>query len=341
MLPVIQSNPSHELTSPPLWKQIFRQNFRKWEELADFLTLSPEQRQFIHTYPHFPLNLPRRLAQKIEKGTLNDPILKQFLPTLEETYTNPNFVKDPVGDGCSRQSSKLLHKYEGRVLLVCSSACAMHCRYCFRQNFDYDVSTKGFDEELQLIAEDNSIHEVILSGGDPLSLSNRNLQDLVNNLSMIPQIKRLRFHTRFPIGIPERIDQEFLEIIENSRFQIWFVIHVNHPNELDEEILAKLKNLQRLRVLVLNQAVLLNGINNDANILKDLCERLVDNGIIPYYLHQLDRVQGAAHFEVDPNEGIALIQKITAQLPGYAIPKYVQEIAGEPSKTPISPLKIQ
>jgi len=318
---------------PPIWKRIFRQNFRKWDALADFLDLSPQQRQSILTAPNFSLNLPLRLAQKIAKGTLDDPILKQFLPTTAESLSLPLFVADPVGDGCSRPSPKLLHKYDGRVLLICTSACAMHCRYCFRQNFDYEVNEKGFDNELALIAQDPSIHEVILSGGDPLSLSNRTLNNLIHNLAKIPHIKRLRFHTRFPIGIPERIDNDFLSLIGKAPFQIWFVIHVNHPKELDDEILEKLHALQKLRVMVLNQAVLLRGINDSVSTLKELCETLANHGILPYYLHQLDRVKGATHFEVPHCEGIALIQEITKQLPGYAVPKYVQEIAGEPSKT--------
>jgi EF-P beta-lysylation protein EpmB len=315
------------------WRQILRANFTNWEKLADFLHLS--DREQIITQKHFPLNLPLRLAEKIEKGNFNDPILRQFLPTIQEKTLSNGFLVDPVGDQPSRCGPKLLHKYQGRVLLVTTSACAMHCRYCFRQNFDYDVVDKTFALELEQIAQDNTIFEVILSGGDPLSLSNRALSTLFEKIESIPHIRRIRFHTRFPIGIPERIDEEFLALIEKARTQIWFVIHCNHPREIDDDIIASLTKLRKLGVNVLNQAVLLKGVNDDVDTLAELCLKLVDHGIIPYYLHQLDRVQGAAHFEVPEMEGIRLIESLQKRLPGYAVPKYVREIAGQPSKTPI------
>ena len=318
------------------WKQILRLNFTNWKKLADFLELDEVQRKEIIERPRFVLNLPLRLAQKIEKGTLEDPILKQFLPTKEETVQANGFFTDPVGDHACRRGSKLLQKYNGRVLLVCTSACAMHCRYCFRQNFDYDVEDKSFAQEIECIKNDSSIKEVILSGGDPLSLSETLLEKLLMNISAIPHIKRIRFHSRFPIGVPERIDTGFLDIIEKIPQQIWFIIHSNHPRELDEEILLRMHELQKRKVIVGNQAVLLKGVNNDVDTLQELCETLVDNGIIPYYLHQLDRVKGAAHFEVSEKEGTRLIEKLIARLPGYAVPKYVREIAGEPGKTPLS-----
>lgn len=321
--------------TPCSWKLILRQNFTQLNVLADFLELSFEQRAELMNRKSFPLNLPFRLAQKIQKRTLDDPILKQFIPLLNETEEQKGFVLDPVGDTLSRVEKKLLHKYEGRVLLVCTSACAMHCRYCFRQNFDYDVSNKSFSNEIQLIAEDSSIHEVILSGGDPLSLPDQLLGELLDEIDQIPHIKRIRFHTRFPIGIPERISPAFLALLKNLTKQIWFVIHVNHPKELDKDIFEHLGKLRKIGCLVLNQSVLLKGINDQAETLKELCEMLVDQGIIPYYLHQLDRVQGAAHFEVEEQKGRALIQEISKSLPGYAIPKYVREISGEPYKTPL------
>ena len=324
-------------SGPPIWRQIQKQNFTDWKKLAAFLELQEIQQESILKSSHFPLNLPLRLAQKISKGTLDDPLLRQFLPTIDETKHLPNFVADPVGDNLSRRESKLLHKYEGRVLLVCTSACAMHCRYCFRQNFDYDTETKLFDKEISIIEEDSSIHEVILSGGDPLSLGNDVLNTLLKRISAIPHITRIRFHTRFPIGIPERIDADFVEMLSSIPQQIWFVIHCNHASELDNEILARLKLLQKKGMLILNQAVLLKGVNDDAETLKVLCETLVNHGIIPYYLHQLDRVQGASHFEVQEEVGHQLIADISKVLPGYAIPKYVREISGSPNKTMLIP----
>ena len=250
----------------------------------------------------------------------------------EETHLQSGYSSDPIGDIPSRKSAKLLHKYDGRVLLVCTSACVMHCRYCFRQNFDYEPQP-GFTEELELITADPTIHEVILSGGDPLSLNNQTLKQLLTKLSEIPHLTRLRFHTRFPIGIPERLDDEFIAILTSLKQSVWFVIHVNHASELDYDILERLGELRRQGIIILNQSVLLKGVNDSAQALKDLCEKLVDNGILPYYLHQLDRVQGTGHFEVDENVGVKLINELSMCLPGYAVPKYVREISGEPSKT--------
>lgn len=235
-----------------------------------------------------------------------------------------------------RKEAKLLHKYKGRALLVCTSVCAMHCRYCFRQNFAYDTANKSFSQELALIREDPSLHEIILSGGDPLSLSDNRLQELFVELSSIPHITRIRFHTRFPIGIPERITHAFMALLQSLPQQIWFVLHINHYRELDEDIIRKIRELQKIGVVVLNQSVLLKGVNDNVETLKELCEQLVNHGVLPYYLHQLDRVQGAAHFEVDEKKGQQLIQALAAQLPGYAVPKYVREIPGEPNKTALT-----
>lgn len=323
------------IKEPPIWRKRLRTNFTSWEKLADFLELSTSQRELILKKSRFPLNFPLRLAEKVVKGTLEDPILKQFMPFIEEQQANPEFVYDPVGDSACRRAPKLLHKYEGRVLLVCTSACAMHCRYCFRQNFDYAINQKGFTEELKMIADDNSIKEVLLSGGDPLSLSDDDLGHLIEQLDAIPHVKRLRFHTRFPVAIPERIDAAFINILKKFSRQIWFVLHVNHFKELGEDLFSRVKDLQKIGVVVLNQTVLLKGVNDCADTLVTLCEKLVDHGVLPYYLHQLDRVQGAAHFEVDQKEGKRLLNAIIARLPGYAVPRYVQEIAGEQSKTTI------
>ena len=318
---------------PSQWRQILRQNFTDIDKLANYLQFSDEQRAQILLRPRFVLNLPFRIAEKIQKSSLDDPLLKQFLPTVAENVSALGFVKDPVGDSCSQKTQKLLHKYQGRVLLVCSGACAMHCRYCFRQNYEYETNRKDFDEELESIAADDTLNEVILSGGDPLSLDDRVLKGLLDRLSSIPHLQKLRFHTRFPIGIPERLDDSFLAMLQDCRLQTWFVIHVNHPRELDAHILASLKRIQRLGIPVLSQSVLLKGVNDDPQVLIELSHRLVDHGIIPYYLHQLDRVQGAMHYEVSEARGKELIEIMTASLPGYAVPKYVRETAGMQSKS--------
>lgn len=322
-------------SEPALWRQILRQNFTKWQRLADFLELTDQQSEFILKNSSFLMNVPMRLAKKMLKGTLDDPILRQFLPTQEEKNTKLGFVKDPVCDQTFRKESKLLQKYNERALLICTSACAMHCRYCFRQNFDYDVRKSLYEKELALIEQDVSLKEIILSGGDPLSLDNSQLRVLLQSLNKIPHIRRIRFHTRFPIGIPERIDEEFLEILKSLEKQVWFVIHSNHPKELDEDVITALKSIFKLGIPVLNQSVLLKGVNDQASILKELSEKLVDHGFIPYYLHQLDKLESASHFEVSVEEGKSIIKDLTSQLSGYAVPKYVSEIPGAESKTPL------
>jgi EF-P beta-lysylation protein EpmB len=315
-----------------MWRAIQRQSFTDWKKLIDYLQWEEPLRSLVLPDPRFPLNLPLRLAEKIQKNTLADPLLRQFLPLKEERQQSPLFLLDPVGDVPSRKAKKLLHKYTGRALLITTSACAMHCRYCFRQNFDYATKGKGFEEELQLLRADPSITEIILSGGDPLSLSNATLQQLITDLSAIPHLKRLRFHTRFPIGIPERIDEAFLKMLEETHLQVVFIIHCNHARELDDDILSALKRIQRLGIPVLNQSVLLKNVNDDVQTLHTLFETLAGHGILPYYLHQLDKVQGAAHFEVDEATGLRLMEELSTLSAGYALPKYVKELAGLPSK---------
>jgi EF-P beta-lysylation protein EpmB len=284
----------------------------------------------------FPLNLPRRLATKIVKGCWEDPLLRQFLPSREEKTPSPLFVRDAVGDCASKKTAKLLHKYQGRALLLASSACAMHCRYCFRRHFDYEVETPHFEAELAAIRADPSLSEILLSGGDPLSLGNARLQELLQELAAIPHVKRIRFHTRFPIGIPERIDTEFLNLLERCPAQIIFVIHCNHAQEFDKEIFAHLKQVQQLGIPILSQSVLLKGVNDTVAPLEELFTLLVDHGVLPYYLHQLDKIEGAAHFEVEETQGTALMAELQKRLPGYALPSYVRETPSHPHKTLIT-----
>lgn len=314
------------------WRTIQKQNFTRWEKLADFLEIQ-DRSSILHT-PTFPINMPRRLAEKIQKNTLHDPLLRQFLPLQDEKNESPGFSVDPVSDSSFQKTPRLLKKYSGRALLICTSACVMNCRFCFRQNYPYEKYEKAepFHEEIKILQEDPSIFEVILSGGDPLSLSDDKLRELINSLETIPHLKLLRFHTRFPIGIPERITEEFLKILKDSRLQTIFVLHTNHPRELDHDVLSSLK---RIPGPLLTQTVLLKGVNDNLSTLKSLFLKLTMHGIIPYYLHQLDRVQQAAHFEVPIEKGKKLIQELRECLPGYAVPQYVQEITNERHKTPL------
>lgn len=313
------------------WRKIQLNNFRNLGQLAEFLQID---RAKLSSNPRFPLNLPVRLANKIVKGDLNDPILRQFVPLAEETRSVLGFVDDPVQDATFCHSKKLLQKYQGRALMLTTSTCAMNCRFCFRKNYDYEEKST-FEEEIAFIQNDPSLQEIILSGGDPLSLSNRDLSALFDRLSAIDHLKIIRFHTRFPIGIPERIDEDFLQLLQNSPKQIVFIVHSNHPRELDEEVLFALKSIQKLGVPILVHTVLLKGINDDFDTLKALFERFIHNGILPYYLNQLDKVEGAAHFEVEIEKGKKLLEQLRASLPGYAIPTYVTELPGKANKTPI------
>lgn len=320
----------------PLWRQIQKQTFSSWEKLSTFLEWEEKDKDLVLQKSPFPLNLPLRLAQKIEKKKLDDPILKQFIPLKKELIEKEGFVQDPVCDKTFGRESKLLHKYNGRALLLASSACAMHCRYCFRKNFPYETERKFFTPEIETLQKDSSIQEVILSGGDPLSLSDEDLQKLLSLLEQIPHVKRIRFHSRFPIGIPERINEQFLSLLAEGKKQYFFVIHTNHPKELDDDIFFALKKIQKLGIPVLNQSVLLQGVNNSTETLKDLFMRLSDHGVLPYYLHQLDPVTGASHFAVSEEEGKKLMRELSKCLSGYSLPKYVKEVPGNPSKTPIA-----
>ncbi len=309
------------------WRTVLRTNFTDWRLLADFLQLP----HALGVETSFRLNVPRRLAEKMEKGNAQDPLLLQFLPAKEELEKTG--LADPVQEVLFRRSPKLLQKYEGRVLLIATSACAMHCRYCFRRHFDYVRGS--FDEEIAAIAADSSVEEVILSGGDPLSLPDEALGQLLDQIDAIAHVKRIRFHTRFPVGIPQRIDEGFLELMKR-RAQIIFVLHVNHARELDEEVIASMRKLLRCGIPVLTQSVLLRGVNDDADTLVELCKKLVDHGIMPYYLHDLDPVEGALHFQVPQEEGLQLLRQMQNRLPGYAVPCYVKESPGQLSKRLVS-----
>lgn len=311
------------------WRNIQKQNFTSIKKLAEFLQIDPNF--FIDS--HFPLNLPKRLAEKIEKGYIHDAILRQFVPLKEEELKDDRFSNDPLNERHFQKSSKLLHKYESRALLITTSSCAMNCRFCFRRHFPYEKEVKGFDKELEIFRNDNSLKEIILSGGDPLSLSDESLSQLFQELEKIPHLKRIRFHTRFPIGIPERITDEFLKILEKSSKQIFFVIHTNHARELDDDVIFSLKQIQKLGIPILTHTVLLKDINNSTTTLKALFEKIVDHGFIPYYIFDLDDVSGATHFEVKETKGHQIMKELKTQLSGYAIPKYAKEIPGQSSKS--------
>ncbi|MEQ8785753.1 MAG: EF-P beta-lysylation protein EpmB [Pirellulaceae bacterium] len=283
----------------------------------------------------FPLFAPLEFIRRMRPGDPHDPLLRQVLPLAEECGDVSGFSEDPVGDGAAQLAPGLLRKYQSRALLLTTGACAVHCRYCFRREYPYDGLPQGetdWQPALAALAADASIDEVLLSGGDPLTMVDHRLAELAERLAAIPHLRRLRVHTRLPIVIPQRVTEELLAWLTATRLAPVVVVHANHPAELDAAVLAALARLVDAGVPVLNQAVLLRGVNDNAEVLEQLCRRLVDHRVMPYYLHQLDRVRGAAHFEVPIERGLAIIAALRERLPGYAVPRYVQEIAGDASK---------
>jgi len=288
---------------------------------------------------NFPLRVTQSYINKMHYGDASDPLLRQVFPLIDENIEVEGFSADPVGDHLAISSPGILHKYQGRALLLTTGACAIHCRYCFRRHFPYSESNplaSQWQQSIAALQSDDSIREVIFSGGDPLALTDKKLASMVEDLQNIPHIKRLRIHTRLPLVLPKRVNQSLLKWISNSRFRVVMVIHANHANEIDLETAEALTKLRHAGCELLNQAVLLRGINDDADSLIDLSERLSEVQVLPYYLHLLDKVQGANHFDVDEKKGIALIAEIRRQLPGYLVPRLVREQQGEASKTVIA-----
>jgi EF-P beta-lysylation protein EpmB len=318
------------------WQSSLQGAVRSVDELLSLLQLRFEDVSDCDRNNRFPLLVPREYVARMRPRDPRDPLLLQVLPLGLESKVAPGFVSDPVGDLGSETASGLLHKYQSRVLLIATGMCAVHCRYCFRRHFPYDEKPRSIDSwqpALRAIAEDSSIEEVILSGGDPLSLGNARLQTLIQAIEAIPHVRRLRFHTRFPLMIPSRIDAGFLELLRQTRLATLMVWHINHANEIDEHVATAARDLRRTGVQLLNQSVLLRGINDSLDSQCQLSLRLIDIGILPYYLHQLDRVQGASHFECSMDTGLALVAAMRERLPGYAVPRFVREIPGELSKT--------
>ena len=286
----------------------------------------------------FPLRVPRGFVARMRPGDARDPLLRQVLPVLDEDQVVPGFALDAVGDTAARSGHGVIQKYNGRALLIATGSCAVNCRYCFRRHYPYAEDTAaagGWREAVALIAADATVHEVILSGGDPLSLADHKLAELTDALRGIPHIRRLRIHTRLPIVLPERVDAGLLAWLRVLPWPVAVVVHANHANEFDPSVDAAMAALRATGATLLNQAVLLRGVNDSVEALAALCERGHEAGVLPYYLHQLDRVAGAAHFEVNDATALALHAALAARLPGYLVPKLVREIAGQPGKTPL------
>ena len=316
------------------WQAELRQAVRSGAELRRRLEL-PQEGAATDGPEDFPVFVPPSYLGRIRPGDLSDPLLRQVLPVEAERDVVEGFSADPVGDAAATLQAGVLQKYAGRALLITTGVCAVHCRYCFRRHFPYEESPHSdasWDQALASIASDETIHEVILSGGDPLMLVDARLASLVEKIAAIPHVVRLRIHTRLPIMIPSRVTGELIDWLTGSRLTPVMVIHANHAQELDDKVAGAMARLQQAGVMLLNQAVLLRDVNDTVDTQAELSERLIAIGVVPYYLHQLDRVQGAAHFEVPIAEGRELVAALRARLPGYAVPRYVQEVAGELSK---------
>jgi L-lysine 2,3-aminomutase len=323
------------------WQKDMQMAFRRLEPLLDFLDLDPlSAPQKLSVEPNFPILVTQSFAQSMVKRDWQDPLLLQVLPQTREASTTIGYQNDAVGDLSSQVVPGLLHKYASRALLMVSPLCAIHCRYCFRREFPYGEMPRGqaaWSQAWDYIASTPAITEIIFSGGDPLFLDNRRLAELMNRALALPNIETIRFHTRLPVVLPSRIEAELLNIFAAAALKktLIVVIHSNHPNELSESCRESLKQLRETGALLLNQTVLLKGINDRSQVLVDLSKKLLQSSVLPYYLHQLDRVTGTAHFEVSEVAGLELIADMRKKLPGYAIPKYVREIAGEAQKTPL------
>ena len=324
---------------PSRWQRALADAITDPLELIELLGLDPALAVQARTGAgRFPLRVPRSFVRRIRPGDPRDPLLLQVLPVLAELDETSGFSADPVQDLASAAAPGVLQKYSGRALLIASGACAVHCRYCFRRHFPYgdeNASAAGWRPAIDWLARHPEIHEVILSGGDPLSLTDRRLAALSGALERLPHLRRLRLHTRQPVVLPERVDMGLGEWIRGLKLPLVIVLHVNHPREIDAEVRSALERLRAAGALLFNQSVLLREINDSVEVLAELSEALFESRVVPYYLHVLDRVRGASHFDVPESEARALWCALAARLPGYLLPRLTREVPGAPAKVPI------
>ena len=324
---------------PRRWQFAWREAIREPAELLALLGLADAGIVVpAAATAQFPLRVPRGFAARMRHGDPHDPLLRQVLPLDDELRVVPGYSADAVGDAAARSGRGVIHKYAHRALLVATGSCAVHCRYCFRRHFPYAEETAAaghWDAAVAAIAADDSLHEVILSGGDPLSLADAKLAELTARLARIGHVRRLRIHTRLPVVLPERVDAGLLGWLRSLPWPVAVVLHANHAREFDAGVDAAVAALRATGAQVLNQAVLLAGVNDSLDTQVALAERGFAAGVLPYYLHQLDRVAGAAHFEVDDDRALALHAAMRAALPGYLLPRLVREVAGDAAKRPL------
>lgn len=318
------------------WQQALANAVTNRVDLYQLLALElPDTELKAQAQDAFALRVPHAFISRMTKGNLSDPLLLQVLPQAIEMLSVENFSTDPLQETHHNPVPGLLHKYPNRVLLTLTGGCAINCRYCFRRHFPYDDNLPGranWHHTLAYIAANDAIDEVILSGGDPLMLKDHVLAEFVTQLEKITHVTRLRIHTRLPIVIPERVTTEWIAWMKQSRFCVVVVVHCNHANEIDDAVVDAMQQLRTAGITVLNQSVLLKHVNDTADALVQLSKRLFEAGMLPYYLHLLDKVQGAAHFDVPEEKANALIAAIKTQLPGYLVPRLVREVPNLLSK---------
>lgn len=328
-----------EMPKIPDWQKQMATGFSRVRDLLAWLELDPATLDNPpDTDSTFPLKVPHAYAMRMRKGDPNDPLLRQVLPLQIENEAVPGFVSDPVGDLAATGDHGIIRKYHGRALFVTTGACAIHCRYCFRRHFPYpDHHTdRTLSRECLDKLEDGTVEEIILSGGDPLALSDMRLKMLIDSIGKLENLRRLRIHTRLPVVIPDRVTQALVDMLAEFRTPVTIVLHINHPDELDLHTKTACRRLQNNGIHLLNQAVLLRDINDDAILLERLCVEGFEAGILPYYVHQLDRVSGSAHFMVSRARALQLEEELRTRLPGYLFPRFVFESPGEKSKLPLS-----
>ncbi|HKK13927.1 MAG TPA: EF-P beta-lysylation protein EpmB [Gammaproteobacteria bacterium] len=324
----------------PRWQRELQRAITRVDRLLELLEIDPRSVALAGpAAARFPVRVPRGFAARMRPGDPDDPLLRQVLPGAAEDRPATGYGFDPLDEERSMVAPGVLHKYRGRALLTVTGACAVHCRYCFRRHFPYGQAnpTGAWERVLGYLADSPQTREVILSGGDPLSLTDERLAALSTGLEAPGHVHRLRIHTRTPIVLPERVDRHLLGWLAASRLQVVMVVHCNHPREIDDAVAEAMRHLRAAGVSLFNQSVLLRGVNDDPDILCALSERLFDLGVIPYYLHQLDKVQGAAHFEVDDAAAHRLMDALHGRLSGYLVPRLVREQAGAPGKTLLWP----
>ncbi len=334
-----QIDPQLHLCDENSWQKDLRQVITDPKKLLTLLDINADEYlQHFKAKKLFPVRVPLPFIKRMKKKDINDPLLKQVMPLSSEFVLTEGFINDPLNEH-DTVAEGLLHKYKNRVLMIVKAGCAINCRYCFRRHFPYQENSPNkqrWQQAFDYIGEHSEISEVIFSGGDPLMASDKYLTWLVKQIETIPHVKRLRIHTRLPVVIPNRITNNLVNLLSHTRLKATMVLHINHSNEIGADFVKALEPLKAARIPLFNQSVLLNGVNDNAKILITLSEKMFDVGIIPYYLHLFDPVQGAAHFNVNEEKAVKIVNEMLASLPGFLMPKLVREIAGQANKTPIN-----